>query len=146
MIKELKYTTSIHDYVKEFSTLMLQNSNMSKKDLIFNFIDGLKPWVAQELKHGSVNNISTVLNIIETLEEFEYYKNNNFLNPRPPRKIVTKVGEQRSPNPHITKRKETNHRHIMKVKIINQKRGSLKMLIFFVMDFTKLENILKGRL
>lgn len=92
-MKELKYTISIHDYVKEFSTLMLQISNMSKKDLFFNCIDGLKPWVAQELKHGSVNDISTILNIIETLEEFEYYKNNNFLNPRPLRKIVTKVRE-----------------------------------------------------
>ena len=43
-MKELKHDGPIQEYVKEFSNLMLQISNMSDDDLFFNFMDGLKPW------------------------------------------------------------------------------------------------------
>ncbi|XP_042950418.1 uncharacterized protein LOC122282551 [Carya illinoinensis] len=76
-MKELKHTFSIRNYVEEFSALMLQITNMSEEDLLFNFIDGLKSWVAQELKRRGVNDISTALTVVETLEEYEYHKSNN---------------------------------------------------------------------
>ncbi|XP_042951365.1 uncharacterized protein LOC122286598 [Carya illinoinensis] len=91
-MKELKHTTSIRDYVEEFSSLMLQISNMSEEDLLFNFTDGLKPWVAQELKRHTVNDISTALTIAETLEEFEYHKSNNSSKPKTPKDNHAKGG------------------------------------------------------
>ena len=40
-IKHLKHTGSIRDYVKEFSSLMLEAPGMDEKDLVFNFMDNL---------------------------------------------------------------------------------------------------------
>ena len=41
-MKELKHNRSIHEYVEEFSSLMLQIPNMSEEDFLFNFMDGLQ--------------------------------------------------------------------------------------------------------
>ena len=40
----LKHTGSICDYVKEFSSLMLEIPNMTGEELLFNFIDNLQGW------------------------------------------------------------------------------------------------------
>ena len=40
-IKHLKHTGSICDYVKEFSSLMLESLDIDEKDLLFNFMDNL---------------------------------------------------------------------------------------------------------
>lgn len=75
----IKHITYIHNYVKKFSALILQITNMSEEHLLFNFIDGLKLKVAHELKHRGINDISTTLTVAESLNEFEYHKSNNFL-------------------------------------------------------------------
>ena len=41
-IKYLKHTESIHDFVKEFSSLMLEAPCMNKKALLFNFMDNFQ--------------------------------------------------------------------------------------------------------
>ena len=41
-MKRLKHRGSIREYVKEFSTLMLEISNMSEEELLFNFMDNLQ--------------------------------------------------------------------------------------------------------
>ena len=41
-IKRLKHTSSIREYVKEFSMLMLEIPNMSEEKLLFNFMDNLQ--------------------------------------------------------------------------------------------------------
>ena len=46
-IKHLKHTGSIRDYVKEFSSLMLEAPGMYEKDLLFNFMDNLQSWAEQ---------------------------------------------------------------------------------------------------
>ncbi|KAL6314384.1 hypothetical protein AAG906_021442 [Vitis piasezkii] len=45
-MRRLKHTGSIRDYVKEFPSLMLEIPNMTKEELLFNFMDNL-----QELSH-----------------------------------------------------------------------------------------------
>ena len=40
----LKHTSSIRNYAKEFSSLMLEIPNMTKEDLLFNFMDNLQGW------------------------------------------------------------------------------------------------------
>ena len=46
-MRRLKHTSSIHDYVKEFSSLMLKIPNMIEEELLFNFMDNLQGWVEQ---------------------------------------------------------------------------------------------------
>ncbi|RVX02488.1 hypothetical protein CK203_031142 [Vitis vinifera] len=41
-MKRLKHMGSIREYVKEFSTLMLEIPNMSEEELLFNFMDNLQ--------------------------------------------------------------------------------------------------------
>lgn len=48
-MKCVKHMGSIYEYVKEFSTLMLEILNMIKKELLFNFMDNLQSWTEQEL-------------------------------------------------------------------------------------------------
>ena len=40
-MRHLKHTGSIRDYVKEFASLMLEIPNMTKEELLFNFMDNL---------------------------------------------------------------------------------------------------------
>ena len=49
-IRRLKHTDYIHDYVKEFSLLMLEIPNMTGEELLFNFMDNLQGWAKQKLK------------------------------------------------------------------------------------------------
>ncbi|XP_070002084.1 uncharacterized protein [Nicotiana sylvestris] len=43
-LRELKQTGSIHNYVREFTTLMLEIPNLTNDDLLFHFMDGLQNW------------------------------------------------------------------------------------------------------
>ena len=43
-LRQLRQSTTIRDYVKQFSALMLDIQDMSEKDKLFSFLDGLKPW------------------------------------------------------------------------------------------------------
>ena len=53
-MKHRKHMGSIHENVKEFSTLIPEISNMSKDELLFNFIDNLQSWAKQELRRRGV--------------------------------------------------------------------------------------------
>ena len=46
----LKHIGSIHDYVKELSSLMLEILNMTEEEFLFNFMDNLQGWAEQELR------------------------------------------------------------------------------------------------
>ncbi|KAL6329104.1 hypothetical protein AAG906_007650 [Vitis piasezkii] len=49
-MRRLKHIGSISDYVKEFSSLMLEIPNMTEEKLLFNFMDNLQGWAKQELR------------------------------------------------------------------------------------------------
>ena len=59
-LRELRHTGSIHNYVRQFSGLMLDIRDMSETNKIFNFIMGLKPWVKTKLYEQRVQSLSTV--------------------------------------------------------------------------------------
>ena len=40
-LRRLKHTGTVQDYVKEFSSLMLDIKNMFEEDKLFNFVSGL---------------------------------------------------------------------------------------------------------
>ena len=41
-MRRLKHTSSICDHVKKFSSLMLEIPDMTKEELLFNFMDNLQ--------------------------------------------------------------------------------------------------------
>jgi hypothetical protein len=43
-LRTIKHTSSIREYVKEFSACMLEIGNMDETDRVFQFIDGLMDW------------------------------------------------------------------------------------------------------
>ncbi|KAL0293827.1 UNVERIFIED_CONTAM: Retrovirus-related Pol polyprotein from transposon [Sesamum radiatum] len=49
-LRKLEHTGSMQHYVKSFSTLMLDIRDMSEKDKLFTFMEGLKPWARLELQ------------------------------------------------------------------------------------------------
>ena len=70
-IKHLKHTGSIRDYVREFSSLMLEAPGMDEKDLLFNFMDNLQSWAEQELRRRGVQDLSTAMAVAESLMDFQ---------------------------------------------------------------------------
>ena len=48
--KKLRQTDSTRDYVREFSSLLLDVSNMSEEDKLFNFLSRLQLWAQAELR------------------------------------------------------------------------------------------------
>ena len=60
-MRRLKHTGSIRDYVKEFSSLMLEIPNMTQEELLFNFMDNLQWWAEQELRRRGVQDLATAL-------------------------------------------------------------------------------------
>ena len=79
-MKRLKHTGSIHEYIKEFSTLMFEILNMSKKELLFNFMDNIQSWVKQELRRHGVQDLATTMIVVEFLVE---YKREDSSKPKP---------------------------------------------------------------
>ena len=51
-LRRLRQTRSILEYVKEFTTLMLEIDDMFDKDALFHFWDGLKDWARQNSTDG----------------------------------------------------------------------------------------------
>ncbi|KAL6325717.1 hypothetical protein AAG906_024535 [Vitis piasezkii] len=49
-LKRFRHTRSVRDYVKEFSSLMLDIKNMLEEDKFFNFMSGLQGWVRQNFR------------------------------------------------------------------------------------------------
>ena len=48
-LKRLKHTGTVREYVKEFSSLMLDINNMSEEDKLYNFIFRLQRWAQMEI-------------------------------------------------------------------------------------------------
>ncbi|RVW50560.1 hypothetical protein VitviT2T_002213 [Vitis vinifera] len=70
-MRRLKHTGSIRDYVKEFSSLMLEIPNMTQEKLLFNFMDNLQGWAEQELRRRGVQDLATAMAIAESLTDYK---------------------------------------------------------------------------
>ncbi|XP_022927092.1 uncharacterized protein LOC111434028 [Cucurbita moschata] len=65
----LKQTRSIKDYVRQFSTLMLDIRGTSEKDKVF-FINGLQPWAKTKLHEKKVQDLATTIASAERLQDY----------------------------------------------------------------------------
>ena len=71
-LRELKQTGTIRDYVKAFSALMLDIRDMSEKDKLFYFLEGLKPWARMELHRQRVLDLATAQSAAERLTDYTF--------------------------------------------------------------------------
>ena len=69
-LRRLKQSGSIQDYINEFTTLMLEISDMSDNDSLFYFQDGLKNWTKTELNRRGVQTLNDVIAVAESLTEY----------------------------------------------------------------------------
>ncbi|KAL0378936.1 UNVERIFIED_CONTAM: hypothetical protein Sradi_3199100 [Sesamum radiatum] len=69
-LRKLEHTGSMQDYVKSFSVLMLDIHDMSEKDKLFTFMEGLKPWARLELQRQRVTNLGSAMTAAECLTDF----------------------------------------------------------------------------
>lgn len=68
-IRRLKQTGSIREYIKEFTSLMLDIPSMGEEDKLFNFITGLQPWAQVELRRRGVKDLPAAIAAADALVE-----------------------------------------------------------------------------
>ncbi|XP_039008817.1 uncharacterized protein LOC120136994 [Hibiscus syriacus] len=95
-LRELKQRGIMRDYVKEFTTLMLQIPNMSEEDLLFYFIDGLQGWAKQEMHRRDIKTVDEAIAIAESLVDFQPYSHTNATKNKD--KYPSKDGGERQEN------------------------------------------------
>ncbi|KAK3035997.1 hypothetical protein RJ639_031170 [Escallonia herrerae] len=91
---------SIHEYVKEYSALMLKIPEMSERQRLCFFVDGLQYWVAKELRRREPHNLASAMMIVERLGDFKQCER-----PRSPRHDRAKGrgdGRSKSGSPKAT--------------------------------------------
>jgi hypothetical protein len=69
-LKILKHTTLVREYVKQFSSLMLDIKDMSKADKLYNFLYGLKGWAQLKLRRQGVHDLPTAMAAADALVDF----------------------------------------------------------------------------
>ena len=63
-------TGTVREFVRGFSTLMLDIRDMSEKDKMFYFLKGLKPWARTELQRQRVQDVATAMAAAECLNDY----------------------------------------------------------------------------
>ncbi|KAA0053838.1 uncharacterized protein E6C27_scaffold135G002280 [Cucumis melo var. makuwa] len=66
-LHDLKHTGTIREYVKQFAGLMLDICDMSEKDKVFCFVEGLKPWTKAKLYEQRVQDLASAYAAAEWL-------------------------------------------------------------------------------
>ena len=69
-LKRLKQVGSIHEYVKEFTSLLLDIQNMSDEDKLHNFISGMQGWAQNELRRQKVQDLPSAIAAADALINF----------------------------------------------------------------------------
>ncbi|TYK18079.1 uncharacterized protein E5676_scaffold306G004150 [Cucumis melo var. makuwa] len=69
-LRHLRHIGSILDYVKEFTTLMLEIGDLPEKEALFQFKDGLKDWAKIELDRRNVQTLDDAIAAAETLVDY----------------------------------------------------------------------------
>nr|GEU73013.1 zinc finger, CCHC-type [Tanacetum cinerariifolium] len=69
-LHKLKQSGTIREYVKEFTTLVLEIPELSDQDSLFYFLDGLQGWDKTELKRRGVQDLFTAIAHVEALIDF----------------------------------------------------------------------------
>nr|GFA01784.1 hypothetical protein [Tanacetum cinerariifolium]GFA08058.1 hypothetical protein [Tanacetum cinerariifolium] len=69
-LRKLKQSGTIREYVKEFTTLVLEIPELSDQDSLFYFLNGLQGWAKTELERCGVQDLATAIAHAEALIDF----------------------------------------------------------------------------
>ncbi|KAL0421454.1 UNVERIFIED_CONTAM: hypothetical protein Slati_3168300 [Sesamum latifolium] len=114
-LQKLEHTGSMWDYVKAFSTLMLDIRDISEKDKLFTFMEGLRLWARHELQHQLVTDLGSAMTAAERLTNFnpenwrDRQTTSSPVQDKPGRaksfkSNLTEVGETKSPTLRVVRR------------------------------------------
>ena len=67
----MRQTGSVHDYVKTFTTITLDFCDMTEKDKLFSFLNGLSHDVAMKLQRRRVSNLTDAITIAKRLLDYD---------------------------------------------------------------------------
>lgn len=76
-LKRLRQTKSVREYIKEFSSLMLDIKDMSEANRLFNFLSSLQPWAQLELRRQCVKDLPVALAVVDRLVDLQIIKTSN---------------------------------------------------------------------
>ncbi|KAH9625103.1 hypothetical protein KSS87_018092 [Heliosperma pusillum] len=68
-LRALRHTGTVKEYVKQFSSIVLDVSSMPENLLLIYFMDGLQRWAEQELKRRNVKSLNEAIAAAESLYE-----------------------------------------------------------------------------
>ena len=71
-LKHLKQTGTVRDYVKAFTSNLLDIRDMAEADKLFNFVSGLKPWAQAELRRQNVKDLTAAIVAADSLVDFNF--------------------------------------------------------------------------
>ena len=71
LLKRLRHTGSVRDYVNEFNSLMLDIKNMSEEDKHFNFMSGLQGWAQTKLRRQGIHDLPTTMATVDCLVDYK---------------------------------------------------------------------------
>ncbi|KAL0317432.1 UNVERIFIED_CONTAM: hypothetical protein Sangu_2157500 [Sesamum angustifolium] len=76
-LRKLKHAGTMRDYVKEFSSLMLDVRDMSEEDKLFNFLSGLQTWAQTELRRQGIKDLPSAISTADRLVDFRVTNNSD---------------------------------------------------------------------
>ncbi|KAK8658468.1 hypothetical protein V6N13_036674 [Hibiscus sabdariffa] len=69
-LRDLTHTGSVREYVREFATLLLDIRDMSEKDKLFAFLEGLKQWARLEVQRRQPHDVAAAMSATECLTDY----------------------------------------------------------------------------
>ncbi|KAG6520213.1 hypothetical protein ZIOFF_017251 [Zingiber officinale] len=112
-LKRLKQSGSVRDYVKEFSSLMLDIQNMSEEDKLYNFLYGLQPWAQVELRRQNVRDLPSAIAAADALVDLRMSKENLNVSSSSKSNFVRKdkKGDWKKEGKNDAKKKDLGNNH-----------------------------------
>ncbi|XP_019058307.1 PREDICTED: uncharacterized protein LOC104816062 [Tarenaya hassleriana] len=100
--RRLRQSGSISDYVREFSSLLLELGDVSDQDALFHFKDGLKDFARLEVNRREANTLNAAISVVEGLTDYSATRPNLPHKPRDgnrPRPNPSHHGQPRTDRP-----------------------------------------------
>jgi len=81
-LRKLKHTSTVREYVKQFSSLMLGIKDMSKADKLYNFMSRLQEWAQRELRSQGIQEFNAIVAVADRLLDFRQEKDEGEKQPK----------------------------------------------------------------
>ena len=94
-LKKLKQTSSVREYEKEFSSLILDIKDMSEVDNLLNFMFGFHGWAQTELRRLGVQALPSAMSAANYLVDYKLsFPYSHPKRERPEARVESEVGHK----------------------------------------------------